>query len=154
MNRRQFLTAAVASVAAAAIPVIPAVAVEASPVAALPAFTVHRLREYYGNGEFGSFTGVYTRGHVDPARFVGQIDMDDLVELMGEPEVSEDDDADLILIANAEAELPARVVHGYARRTHTNPEYDDEEDDPDEEWFVTCLEESEGAFPVTMLGDL
>ena len=37
--------------------------------------------------------------------------------------------------------------------TNINPEWDEETDD-DETWFVTCLPEAEGAFPVTMIGDL
>ena len=91
---------------------------------------------------------------VDPARFVGGIDMDDLISLMGEPEGEDDgEDEDLVLIARAEAVLPGQVRHGYARLTNINPEWDEETDD-DETWFVTCLPEAEGAFPVTMIGDL
>ena len=153
LNRRKFMLGA-ATVAVAASPLVAvAEATLAAPLPEAPVI-VHSITEYYGGGDFGDFMGVYARGHIDPARFVGGIDMDDLISLMGEPEGEDDgEDEDLVLIARAEAVLPGQVRHGYARLTNINPEWDEETDD-DETWFVTCLPEAEGAFPVTMIGDL
>ena len=138
------MLAAAATVAVAAVPAVVADVVTPDNIKVL------ELREYFGDGEFGNFMSVYARGHHSPQVFIDHIDMDSLMSLLDVDDAG-DEDEDALLISRAEAELPSRVRHGYAMLSNHNPEWDDDEQGDDDEWFIECPATAEGAFPVTMI---
>jgi hypothetical protein len=154
VSRRTFIATAASATAAL---ILPASGIPLAPNAVtpkpLPPIDIVSLYEYEGDGQFGSLSTLYARGHIDPLHFAEHIDGDEVFEMLGDNAYDPDDNE--LPDEQLTALIAAKVEHRYGRYRNRSCscQTDQSCDDCAGEAaiFLTCTAEHPDAFPVTII---